>query len=102
VAAVLDAGASAALLGTRFLLSDEANARPYYKARLLRARTDDLLLDTRLIGDWPCAPRRRLVTALDEDVPALFAGQGVSRMREMLPAAEIVRLLTPRRPRAVP
>lgn len=96
VVAVLEAGASAALLGTRFLLSDEANADPHYKSRLARSEADELLLDTRLVGDWPCAPRRRLPTAFDDDVPALFAGQGLTRIRETLPAAEIVRLLTPR------
>jgi NAD(P)H-dependent flavin oxidoreductase YrpB (nitropropane dioxygenase family) len=38
VRAVLDAGASAAVLGTRFLLSDESHAHPEYKRRCLEAR----------------------------------------------------------------
>ncbi|HEX3174482.1 MAG TPA: nitronate monooxygenase [Solirubrobacterales bacterium] len=51
----LDAGASAAVAGTRFLLSDESRAHPEYKRRLLEA--DETLL-TQLFGfSWP-APHR--------------------------------------------
>jgi nitronate monooxygenase len=95
VAKTLAFGANAALLGTRFLLSEEANAAPNNKSRLLRAETNDLTLDLRFIGDWPCAPRRRLVLSRDEDTPALFAGKGLSRIKTLLPAAEIVRSLAP-------
>lgn len=96
VAEILRCGADAALLGTRFLLTEEAGATARDKARLVRARPEDLLLDTRLVGPWPCAPRRRLATAFDEDRSGLFAGLGVGRMRSVLPAAEVVRHLTPR------
>lgn len=93
---VRDAGADAALFGTRFLLTPESGAPARDKARLLRARSEDLLLDTRLVGTWPCAPRRRLVTAFDEDRPTLFAGLGVGAMHALEPAAALVRKLSPR------
>lgn len=52
---VLDAGATAAVAGTRFLLTDECRAHPAYKARVLTApRT----LRTMLFGlGWPLAHR---------------------------------------------
>lgn len=95
VGAALSWGAKAAMLGTRFLLSEEAWAAPRHKARLLRADADDLHLDTRLVGSWPCAPRRRLRVTPDEDVPDLFAGQGIGRIGRLLSAAEIVQRLSP-------
>jgi NAD(P)H-dependent flavin oxidoreductase YrpB (nitropropane dioxygenase family) len=51
----LDAGASAAVSGTRFLLSEESRAHPEYKRRLLEAKETIL---TELFGaGWP-APHR--------------------------------------------
>jgi nitronate monooxygenase len=95
VARVLQRGASAALLGTRFLVSDESQCPLTSKMRLARATEHDLVLDVRVIGDWPCAPRRRLLNALGEDTPCLYAGRGIGHIRSVLPAAEIVRELTP-------
>jgi NAD(P)H-dependent flavin oxidoreductase YrpB (nitropropane dioxygenase family) len=55
VARALDAGADAAVLGTRFLLSDESRAHPLYKERLVEASETVL---TELFGaGWP-APHR--------------------------------------------
>jgi NAD(P)H-dependent flavin oxidoreductase YrpB (nitropropane dioxygenase family) len=55
VEAHLDAGAEAAVCGTRFLMSDESGAHPGYKQRLLGARETVL---TELFGvGWP-APHR--------------------------------------------
>jgi NAD(P)H-dependent flavin oxidoreductase YrpB (nitropropane dioxygenase family) len=55
VRAALDAGADAAVLGTRFLMSIESAAHPAYKERLLDARETVL---TELFGvGWP-APHR--------------------------------------------
>jgi NAD(P)H-dependent flavin oxidoreductase YrpB (nitropropane dioxygenase family) len=55
VQAALDAGADAAVAGTRFLLSEESRAHPAYKERLLEA---DATLLTELFGaGWP-APHR--------------------------------------------
>jgi nitronate monooxygenase len=92
---VLSWGASAAMLGTRFLMSHEAQSPPSFKARLARADANDLWLDPRVLGDWPCAPRRRLRREHDLDTPALYAGLGVGKMRRILPAADIVRSLVP-------
>src|SRR4051794_20876664 len=51
----LDAGASACVLGTRFLMTEESGAHPAYKQRLLEARETVL---TELFGlAWP-APHR--------------------------------------------
>lgn len=71
----LDAGASAAVAGTRFLLSDESHAHPEYKKRLLGAEETIL---TELFGaGWP-APHRVVANAATEhwladgtDVPTL-------------------------------
>lgn len=52
----LDAGAEAAVLGTRFLMSDESGARLAYKQRLMESRETVL---TELFGlGWPAAPHR--------------------------------------------
>ena len=52
----LEAGAQAAVAGTRFLLSEESCAHPVYKERLLAA---DRTILTDLFGlGWPAAPHR--------------------------------------------
>jgi NAD(P)H-dependent flavin oxidoreductase YrpB (nitropropane dioxygenase family) len=59
----LDAGASAAVAGTRFLLSEESRAHPQYTRRLLGAEETVL---TELFGvGWP-APHRVLANAATE------------------------------------
>jgi len=56
VAAALEAGAAAAVAGTRFLLSHESRAHPEYKRRCQEARETVL---TTLFGlGWPDAPHR--------------------------------------------
>jgi nitronate monooxygenase len=56
VRAALDAGAEAAVLGTRFLMTHESNALIAYKQRLMEARETVL---TELFGaGWPRAPHR--------------------------------------------
>jgi len=57
----LDAGAVAAVVGTRLLLSDESHAHPDYKRRCLEADTTVL---TELFGlGWPGAPHRLIPNA---------------------------------------
>jgi nitronate monooxygenase len=57
----LDAGAAAAVVGTRFLLSEESHAHPEYKKRCLAARETVL---TELFGlGWPDAPHRVIPNA---------------------------------------
>ena len=58
---VLDAGAMAAVVGTRFLLSDESRAHAEYKRRCLAAR-ETLLTELFGIG-WPDAPHRVIENA---------------------------------------
>jgi nitronate monooxygenase len=59
----LDAGATAAVAGTRFLMSDESHAHPEYKRRLVEA-SDTIL--TELFGaGWP-APHRVIANAATE------------------------------------
>ncbi|HEX8050000.1 MAG TPA: nitronate monooxygenase [Solirubrobacterales bacterium] len=63
VRAALEAGASAAVAGTRFLLSEESRAHPLYKERLLEAEETIL---TELFGaGWP-APHRVVPNAATE------------------------------------
>ncbi len=63
VRAALDAGACAAVAGTRFLLSDESRAHPGYTQRLLKAEETVL---TELFGTgWP-APHRVVPNAATE------------------------------------
>ena len=69
-------GADAALLGTRFLLSREAGISLGHKRRLLHARSEQLVLDTRLIGQWPCSPRRRLAPCHGARCLKSLRGQG--------------------------
>jgi nitronate monooxygenase len=57
VAAALAAGADAAVLGTRFLMSEESGARTAYKQRLMEARETVL---TELFGLGWAAPHRVL------------------------------------------
>jgi NAD(P)H-dependent flavin oxidoreductase YrpB (nitropropane dioxygenase family) len=96
VAQTLAWGADAALLGTRFLLSAEASAPTSHKLRLQRNSGSRLFLDSALKGDWPCAPRRRFGGPRTPDTPSLFAGLGVGRIQAVQPAAQLVRMLTPR------
>jgi nitronate monooxygenase len=61
VKAALDAGAAAAVAGTRFLLSEECHAHPVYKQRCLDAGETVL---TELFGlGWPDAPHRVIPNA---------------------------------------
>ena len=94
VVRTLALGADAALLGTRFLLTREANAPLAHKRRLLKAHAHQLTLDTRLVGQWPCSPRRRLVSANLPDSPSLYAGEVLSRIHDLPAAAELVRRLS--------
>jgi len=64
VARLIDHGAEAAVLGTRFLMSDESRAHPAYKQRL---RTGSETLLTELFGlGWADAPHRVVPNAATE------------------------------------
>lgn len=54
------AGASAAMLGTRFVATLESNAHPAYKRALLKAHDKDTVLTTCFQDSWPSATHRAL------------------------------------------
>jgi len=54
------AGASAAMLGTRFVATAESNAHPAYKRALLKAHAKDTVLTTCFQDSWPSATHRAL------------------------------------------
>jgi nitronate monooxygenase len=63
VRAALEAGACAAVAGTRFLLSEESRAHPEYRRRLLEA--NDTILTELFGAGWP-APHRVVPNAATE------------------------------------
>ena len=61
LAAALALGASGAMIGTRFLASNEANIHPHYRDRLLKAtESDTAYLENVFDLTWPDAPHRVL------------------------------------------
>ena len=117
VQAALDAGAVAAVVGTRFLLSDESRAHPGYKQRCVEA---DTTVITELFGrGWPDAPHRVIPNAATEraatgesaplspqspcvddppevlDRRPLYASARIGELTDIRLAAELVEALTP-------
>jgi nitronate monooxygenase len=117
VLAALALGASAAQLGTRFLLATEAAVPPSYRRRLLEAVETDTVLTDVFTGrparglrnafvqaferaratplPWPRQVRAamdlyRASLAADGDWAPLYAGQGLRLARREQPAAEIM------------
>jgi nitronate monooxygenase len=119
VAAVRALGAAGAWVGTRFLLAEECEIHPVYRDRLLAATETDTFYGTLFGGGWENAPHRVLrnstveaweaagspadvlhpallpLADADGEVEAmsLWAGQSVGLVREVQPAAAIVREL---------
>jgi nitronate monooxygenase len=60
-------GASAALYGTRFVATEEADAHPGYKQALVDAGTDATALSSCFDGQWPDAPHRTLKNSTYRD-----------------------------------
>jgi nitronate monooxygenase len=65
LAEVLNVGAAAARVGTRFLATAESGAHPEYVAALLAATADDTILTTVFDHGWRDAPHRVLRVATD-------------------------------------
>ena len=65
LAAVLNAGAAGARVGTRFLASAESGAHPEYVAALLAASAEDTVRTTAFAEGWPDAPHRVLRAATE-------------------------------------
>ena len=116
------AGAAAARVGTRFVATVEADVHPAYTAALIGAGAADTVLTTAFSMGWPDAPHRVLgscVTASSAPPSrrspsppgrgfagaaaeaALYAGQSVGAVREVEPAAEVVRRLVDEAARAL-
>ena len=58
--AALAAGALAVVMGTRFVASEESDAHPRYKTRLLQAEARDTVLTELFDVGWPASPHRVL------------------------------------------
>jgi NAD(P)H-dependent flavin oxidoreductase YrpB (nitropropane dioxygenase family) len=131
LAAVLNAGAAGARVGTRFLASTESGAHPDYVAALVAASAADTVRTTAFGEGWPDAPHRVLRAATQHaaqandivghsayrdqrrEIPrwssqpptvfttgdvtamAMYAGCGVSDIRDVTSAARILdRMMT--------
>ena len=104
VAAVLEAGAAAAVVGTRFLVTPESHAHPEYKRRCQDAERTIL---TELFGlGWPGAPHRVIANAatkrwLSRDGPIpgwIAAAQRLTRpLAANLPDSMLARALARQR-----
>jgi nitronate monooxygenase len=80
----LAAGASAAVAGTRFLLSNESRAHPEYKQRLLEARETIL---TELFGaGWPAPHRVVANAATEKQLAGDLRGPALNRLLNRLTA----------------
>ena len=64
--AALALGAEAAAFGTRFLATQEANAHPLYRDRLVAASEEETVRAILFGFGWPHAPHRTLRTAFVE------------------------------------
>ncbi len=110
VRAAMSLGASGVLVGTAFLASEESNAHPLYKQKILEASTDDTEYRTGYSFGWTYGTPHRVIPnrdkwnvlrlvgggarAIDKDRMArklsLYAGQGVGKIHSIVPAADRV------------
>jgi len=63
LAAALMLGAAGVMIGTRFLLAEEADVHPAYAAALCRAAAEDAVYTTLFEEGWPDAPHRVLANS---------------------------------------
>ncbi|WP_260954356.1 NAD(P)H-dependent flavin oxidoreductase [Pseudomonas citri] len=108
VRAMMSLGASGVLVGTAFLATDESNAHPLYKQKIVEATTDDTEYRTGYSFGWTYGTPHRVIPNRDKwnllrligggaraiDKPrmaeklSLYAGQGVGKIHSVVPAAE--------------
>ena len=62
---VIDAGAAAARVGTRFLAATESTAHPDYVGELIASSADDTVLTEAFSVGWPDAPHRVLRSSVE-------------------------------------
>ncbi len=110
IKSVLQMGAAGAWVGTSFIAATESNAHPIYRQRLIDAKPDDTHHGHFYSYGWPIGTPYRVIKPTvkslrqfkaagarrgDTDRFAktvqLYAGQGVGDVREIKPAAEILR-----------
>jgi enoyl-[acyl-carrier protein] reductase II len=110
VKAAMGLGASGVLVGTAFVASEESNAHPLYKQKIVDATTDDTEYRTGYSFGWTYGTPHRVIPnrnkwnllrfvgggarAIDKPKMAqklsLYAGQGVGKICSVVPAAERV------------
>jgi NAD(P)H-dependent flavin oxidoreductase YrpB (nitropropane dioxygenase family) len=82
VVAALALGAEAAVLGTRFIASEEALAHPLYKQRVMEATENDTVRTILFGYSWPNAPHRTLRTSFVKEWEGREAQGQESRVDE--------------------
>ena len=110
VRAAMGLGASGVLVGTAFVASEESNAHPLYKQKIVEATVDDTEYRTGYSFGWKYGTPHRVIPNRDKwnllrfigggarviDKPrmaqklSLYAGQGVGKIDSVIPAAERV------------
>lgn len=110
VRAVMGLGASGVLVGTAFVATDESNAHPLYRQKILDATVDDTEYRTGYSFGWKYGTPHRVIPNRDKwnllrligggaraiDKPrmaqklSLYAGQGVGKIDKVIPAADRV------------
>lgn len=108
VSAVMQLGAAGVLVGTAFVATEESNAHPLYKQKIVEATTDDTEYRTGYSFGWPYGTPHRVIPNHDRwnllrfigggaraiDKPrmarklSLYAGQGVGKINSVVPVAE--------------
>lgn len=108
VRAAMALGAAGVLVGTAFVASAESEAHPLYKRKIVEATTDDTEYRTGYSFGWRYGTPHRVIPNRDRrnllrfvgggaraiDRPALarklslYAGQGVGRIHDIVPAAD--------------
>jgi NAD(P)H-dependent flavin oxidoreductase YrpB (nitropropane dioxygenase family) len=107
---VMSLGASGVLVGTAFVATEESNAHPLYRQKIVDATVDDTEYRTGYSFGWPYGTPHRVIPNRDKwnllrligggarinDKPkmaqklSLYAGQGVGKIDSVMPAAERV------------
>ncbi|VVN91539.1 NAD(P)H-dependent flavin oxidoreductase [Pseudomonas fluorescens] len=108
VRALMSLGASGVVVGTAFIATDESNAHPLYKQKIVEATTDDSEYRTGYSFGWTYGTPHRVIPNRDKwnllrfigggaraiDKPrmarklSLYAGQGVGKIHSVVPAAQ--------------
>ena len=110
VRAVMSLGAAGVLVGTAFVATEESNAHPLYRQKIIDATVDDTEYRTGYSFGWKYGTPHRVIPNRDRwnllrligggaraiDKPkmarklSLYAGQGIGKINRVVPAAERV------------